>query len=536
VARRKKSSDSFDARVRKEIQKIKQAAKKQDDLEREQRKTERREERLRRITYTTEKQWKVQYGQADADQKNFELEEWINELESILGHALRVNDKIPFDSLLDHAQYRAKPIPRSLTEKRIAPTVDAFLAKVEPRTLVEKVTWNKRRYERDLLTAEEEFQETLREYQAVEDERLRERDEHLAKEAAAREEFERGVAQHNQAVDEFKAKYKRGDIDAIILYNTLVLERSRYPDRFPQVFRLAYSSESKELVVEYELPPVDIVPQEAEFRYIASRETIDFKQRKPAEIKKLYQDVVSAVTLRTIHEIFEADQGAAIDVVVFNGYVQSIDPANGMPVRPFLISVRATKKAFGQIFLPQVDKLTCLRNLGAQVSPHPQALQPVKPIIEFDMVDKRFIEQSDVLADLESRPNLMDLNPYEFEALVGNLFKKMGLETRLTRSSRDGGVDAVAFDMRPVLGGKIVIQAKRYKNTVGISAVRDLYGTMLNEGANKGIIVSTSGYGPDAYDFAKDKPIEMIDGGGLLYLLEQVGIKARIVMPLEEQQ
>lgn len=260
MARRKKSSDSFDARVRKEIQKIKQAAKKQDDLEREQRKTERREERLRRITYTTEKQWKVQYGQADADQKNFELEEWIKELESILGHALRVNDKIPFDSLLDHAQYRTKSIPRSLTEERIAPTVEAFLAKVEPRTLVEKVTWNKRRYERDLLAAEEEFQEALREYQAAEDERLRERDEHLAKEAAAREEFERGVAQHNQAVDEFKAKYKRGDIDAIILYNTLVLERSRYPDRFPQVFRLAYSSESKELVVEYELPPVDIVP------------------------------------------------------------------------------------------------------------------------------------------------------------------------------------------------------------------------------------------------------------------------------------
>ena len=82
----------------------------------------------------------------------------------------------------------------------------------------------------------------------------------------------------------------------------------------------------------------------------------------------------------------------------------------------------------------------------------------------------------------------------------------------------------------------MVIQAKRYRNTVGISAVRDLYGTMLNEGANKGLIVSTSSYGSDAYDFAKDKPIEMIDGGGLLYLLDQVGTKARIVMPVEGRQ
>ncbi|MNX61194.1 Mrr restriction system protein [compost metagenome] len=107
----------------------------------------------------------------------------------------------------------------------------------------------------------------------------------------------------------------------------------------------------------------------------------------------------------------------------------------------------------------------------------------------------------------------------------------MGLDTKLTRSSRDGGVDAVAFDTRPVLGGKVVIQAKRYRDIVGVSAVRDLYGTMLNEGANKGILVCTSGYGPDAYNFSKDKPIELIDGGGLLYLLrEHAGTTARIAV------
>ena len=62
---------------------------------------------------------------------------------------------------------------------------------------------------------------------------------------------------------------------------------------------------------------------------------------------------------------------------------------------------------------------------------------------------------------------------------------------------------------------KIYIQAKRYKNVVGVAAVRDLYGTMINEGASKGILVTTSHYGPDAYDFAKDKPIELIDGTGI---------------------
>lgn len=149
------------------------------------------------------------------------------------------------------------------------------------------------------------------------------------------------------------------------------------------------------------------------------------------------------------------------------------------------------------------------------------------------MVDKHFIEQQDILGTLESRPNLMDLSPSEFENLVSNLFTSMGLETRLTRSTKDGGVDVVAFDTRPVLGGKVVIQAKRYRNTVGVSAVRDLYGTMVNEGANKGILVTTSGYGPDAFSCAEDKPTELIPGSALLYLLDQVGTKARIVMPAE---
>ncbi len=93
-------------------------------------------------------------------------------------------------------------------------------------------------------------------------------------------------------------------------------------------------------------------------------------------------------------------------------------------------------------------------------------------------------------------------------------------------------MDCVAFDQRPILGGKVIIQAKRYKNTVGVSAVRDLFGAMHNEGASKGILVTTSGYGSAAFEFAKGKPIELLDGSNLLYLLkEHAGIDAKIEVP-----
>jgi restriction system protein len=120
----------------------------------------------------------------------------------------------------------------------------------------------------------------------------------------------------------------------------------------------------------------------------------------------------------------------------------------------------------------------------------------------------------------------------DFEHFIRELFEREfkvnGGEVKVTQASRDGGVDAIAFDPDPIRGGKIVIQAKRYTNPVGVSAVRDLYGTVLNEGATKGILVTTSDYGSDSYNFAKDKPLTLLNGSNLLHLLEKHGTHAKI--------
>ncbi len=50
----------------------------------------------------------------------------------------------------------------------------------------------------------------------------------------------------------------------------------------------------------------------------------------------------------------------------------------------------------------------------------------------------------------------------------------------------------------------------------------------MNEGATKGILVTTSDYGKDSYEFATGKPITLLNGSNLLSLLEKHGHKARI--------
>jgi restriction system protein len=144
----------------------------------------------------------------------------------------------------------------------------------------------------------------------------------------------------------------------------------------------------------------------------------------------------------------------------------------------------------------------------------------------------RYIRYHDVAYELDDSYNLAAMDWLDFENLIREIFEKEfrsnGGEVKITRASRDGGVDAIAFDPDPIRGGKIVIQAKRYTNTVGVSAVRDLFGTVHNEGATKGILVTTSIYGPDAYEFAKGKPLTLLNGSELLYLLQKHGHKARI--------
>jgi restriction system protein len=449
---------------------------------------------------------------------NQQLAATIEELRGILEATLSVDDTIAFDSLRVRDPEPPLELPRPPTPQTV-PVPPSFLARLVPGT--------ERRHQEALARHRAEEYVREREWQTEVDRRK-------AEHAVAVRALESKVQQRDHEVQEWESAYRASDPDAIVAYNTMVLERSEYPDGFPQHARLAYLPESKQLVIEYELPGPLVVPSVTEYTFGKSRDVIQERPRKPAEIKELYQEIVAAVALRTVSEVLEADQGEHIDVVVFNGFVEAVDPATGREIRPHLVSVRTTKEEFLQLDLRRVDRRACLRNLGAQVSPRPAELQPIKPVVEFDMADRRFVDQADILSGLDARPNLMDLTPNEFEALVSNLFGRMGLDTRLTQSSRDGGVDAIAFDLRPVIGGKVVIQAKRYRHTVGVSAVRDLYGTMNHEGANKGILVSTSGYGPDAYTFAKDKPIELIDGGGLLFLLEDNGIQARIVFPEEQ--
>lgn len=498
---------------------------------------EKRRKELERNVKIRDKEKKKQYLEArqkEAEERNREVQLIVRDLRNTLSNTFDFNDSISFESLKHCVALPVFTPASELLSPSLPPSREAYLSQVKAPTGVGSLfPGAKRKHEEDLQRANIAYSMAAADWKKAENDRLR-------KLEALKQDFEislaafyREKAEQDAKVHEFEIAYRSGDIEAVGDYCRLVLDRSDYPESFARSFELAYEAASRQIVIDMMLPGVDIIPTVVEFSYSPRTDEIREKLRKPSEIKALYQDLIASIALRTLHEIFEADQGDHIEVVSFNGNVIARNRSTGRNEEKCLISVRATKSEFLAIDLRHIDRNMCLRNLGANVSRDPDEAVAVKPIVSYDMVDRRFVDQSDILSDLDASINLMDLDPFQFEHLVANLFGKLGLETKLTQSSRDGGVDCIAFDTRPIVGGKIVIQAKRYKNTVGVGAVRDLYGTMLNEGASKGLLVCTSGYGPDAFEFAKDKPIELIDGGGLLYLLKDAGIAARIVFPNE---
>jgi restriction endonuclease Mrr len=112
----------------------------------------------------------------------------------------------------------------------------------------------------------------------------------------------------------------------------------------------------------------------------------------------------------------------------------------------------------------------------------------------------------------------------ELEEKVRQLLEIMGLKATTTKASGDGGIDVVAFSSTPIFSGKYIVQCKDWTNPVGEPIIRDLFGVVISEGANKGILITTGKYTNAAYRFAEGKPIELIDGDELTRLLNREGI------------
>lgn len=107
----------------------------------------------------------------------------------------------------------------------------------------------------------------------------------------------------------------------------------------------------------------------------------------------------------------------------------------------------------------------------------------------------------------------------EFEMMVGEAFRQQDFKVKETPFGPDGGVDLVLSKNDQ----KILVQCKHWKTQkVGVKTVRELYGVLVDEGADEVNIVCSGEFTDDAIAFVKDKAIYLIDGNVLSELIHGV--------------
>jgi restriction system protein len=95
----------------------------------------------------------------------------------------------------------------------------------------------------------------------------------------------------------------------------------------------------------------------------------------------------------------------------------------------------------------------------------------------------------------------------EFEVHLKNCFLNWGYSARLTPSTNDYGVDILVT----VEDSKIAVQAKRYKGSVGISAIQEVLGGKAFYQCSHALVITTGTFTKNAINLAEQVGVTLID-------------------------
>lgn len=360
--------------------------------------------------------------------------------------------------------------------------------------------------------------------------------QHVKKREAARIAFDKARDADLEPLRQAQTFIEKQDPEGVVRHFDLVLRQLVLPPFVPRQWMIRFERETKTLLVEHRFPEIarlEVIKDTGQTdQFVWNSKLSAPKPVSQKQKKSILPKIQPALRLRIAKVMAEADTFDLVAAVAVNGWVDFFDRASGQPKRAYCASLIARKEVLLSLNIETADSVAAFSNLRGANAGEAYETTPIMPSLRLQTDDPRFVEPRETIAKIAKGENLAAMDWEDFEHLVRELFEREfaanGAEVKITRASRDQGVDAVIFDPDPLRGGKIVIQAKRYTLPVDVSAVRDLYGTVINEGANTGILVTTSHYGPEAYEFAQNKNLKLINGAQLLGLLEKAGYRFRI--------
>lgn len=299
---------------------------------------------------------------AVVDGKNADLAAKRLELANLLHDALAQDRFIDLDNL--------KKSPRIPAFDRKRPARRSYLPK-PPSGFGALLPWRKTAYDRQYEAAEAKYKRDSQDY----DKDLGAHQKRIAIERAE-------IEAHNQEIERTKQEFAARAPGAIVDYFTLVLEKSVYPASFPQEREVAYAPETETLRIEFDLPAIDVIPAASAYAYDKIRDAITQQSMLRKQRRRLYATALAQISLRAVHEIFTADRAKIINTIVFDGYVDGINPSSGRPGRFCLVALHITRQQFDGLDLRNAEPRACLKGLNARLSDKPDQLLAVPPMTQ----------------------------------------------------------------------------------------------------------------------------------------------------------
>ncbi|KMN89920.1 restriction endonuclease [Priestia aryabhattai] len=128
-----------------------------------------------------------------------------------------------------------------------------------------------------------------------------------------------------------------------------------------------------------------------------------------------------------------------------------------------------------------------------------------KKVKELKIIKRSNIKEIDVM------------NGKQFENYLGVLFKSLGYKTKVTPTSRDYGADLIVIKDNK----KVIVQAKRYSNKVGISSVQQIVGAKNYYKADEIWVITNNYFTQPAINLAYVNNVILIDRDRLIQLSAQ---------------
>lgn len=333
-------------------------------------------------------------------------------------------------------------------------------------------------------------------------------------------------------LDEYVIKWQPISDKNIKTWVEKILDQISLPPSYPVKYDIEYSSEEKIIVIDFFLPNIAHNTVQKE---VMNKSWIVLKPLNKKETKERKNNIHPAILLRIAYEIANNDLKDTIKTIVINGKVEFYRSDTWRKDINYVSSLIVSPEEIRKFNLSKIEPLISFQSLKGQSSFVIDDIVPIFPKYTIDMNDKRVVETKEIIDNLQASSNLASMDWKDFESLITELFEKyfkkiwlIDIKISTTQWSKDLWVDAIAWNPDPVIWWKYIFQAKRYTNVVWVGAVRELYWVMQDEWASKWILITTSTFWAEAYNFIKWKPISLISWSELLGLLQEYWYNFRI--------